>query len=32
MEDGELDGHVDGETYGVNCGSDATYPGALLYM
>ena len=33
MEDGELGGgHVDGESYGVNCGSDATYSGALLYM
>ena len=32
MEDGELGGHVDGETCGVNCGSDATYSGAFLYM
>ena len=28
----ELGGQVDGESYGVICGSDATYSGALLYM
>ena len=32
LVDGRLGGHIDGDNQGVNCGSDATYPGAFFYM
>ena len=32
LVDGILGGHIDGDNQGVNCGSNATYPGAFFYM